>query len=91
MIWEYKTAVISLLSNVYDAAAQTGFDVTETDQFLNIMGKDRWELVDVNPILTSGNTSQLAYFFKRPIINKPSSLAEIGYDIDNNGITGSQL
>jgi hypothetical protein len=90
MIWEYKTAVFDLRTNVYDIAGQKGFDVTETDLFLNILGKDQWELVDTNPIISSGNTSQITYFFKRPIINKPSNLPDIGYDIDNNGITGSQ-
>jgi hypothetical protein len=90
MIWEYKTAINEIKSNLKGTDIRKGFDVIETDQFLNIMGQDNWELIDVNPIIINGNTLHFAYFFKRPIQVKPSSLPDIGYDIDHNGITGSQ-
>jgi hypothetical protein len=90
MFWEYKTAISDIRTSALDINGQKGFSVTETDQFLAIMGKDQWELVDANPILINGNTDQMVYFFKRPIIIKPSNLPDIGYDIDHNGITGSQ-
>jgi hypothetical protein len=90
MIWEYKTALNEIRSTALDIDSQKGFNIIETDIFLNEMGKEQWELVDVNPILINGYTTQLAYFFKRPILFIPSNLPDIGYDIDNNGITGSQ-
>lgn len=91
MIWEYKTAINELMPNVYESDGQPIFVVQETDQFLNLMGKQHWELVDVNPILKEGITTHLAYFFKRQVTNSLVNLPDIGYDIDNNGITGSQL
>lgn len=89
MVWEYKTAVNEIRITL-DLQGHTGFNVQETDQFLNIMGKDQWELIDTNPIVSNGHTTQIAYFFKRPAMRKPESIPEIGYDIDHNGITGSQ-
>ncbi len=91
MIWEYKTAINELMPNVYESDGQPIFVVQETDQFLNAMGQQHWELVDVNPILKGGITTHLAYFFKRPMSIRAANVPEIGYDIDNNGITGSQL
>ncbi len=91
MLWEYKTAKNEIRTSALDLDGQKGFNIIETDIFLNEMGKEQWELVDVNPILVNGNTTQLVYFFKRPILLKPSNLPDIGYDIDNNGITGSQI
>jgi hypothetical protein len=90
MIWEYKTTISEIRTSVLDVNGQKGFDVNETEQMLALLGKERWELVGVNPIIINGNTAQIAYFFKRSIIIKPSNLPEIGYDIDQNGITGSQ-
>lgn len=90
MLWEYKTAAIDIRTSTFDVQGQKGFEIAETDIFLNEMGKNHWELVDVNPVLSNGNTAQIVYFFKRPILMKPSNLPDIGYDIDNNGITGSQ-
>ena len=91
MIWEYKTAVFELKSDVYDTNSQKEFDVIETDQFLNIMGQNNWELVNVNPILNNNVTTHFAYFFKRLLTIQSSNLPDIGYDIDHNGIAGSQL
>jgi Domain of unknown function (DUF4177) len=89
MIWEYKTAINKIITeNIKDDSKP--FSVSETDQFLNIMGQDNWELVDVNPISVNSNTAQFVYFFKRPMVIKASSLPDIGFDIDNNDITGSQ-
>jgi Domain of unknown function (DUF4177) len=91
MIWEYKTAINALKSDVYDKTSQLEFNVTETDQFLNIMGQNNWELVNVNPIINDGATTHFAYFFKRLMTLSSSNLPDIGYDIDHNGIPGSQL
>ncbi len=88
MLWEYKTAINDLANG--ESNDSKIFNITETDVFLNIMGKDNWELVDVNPIVSNGNTMKFAYFFKRPIINNTSTLPDIGFDIDHNGFTGSQ-
>jgi hypothetical protein len=89
MIWEYKTALNSVNSKDQKDKS-TGFNIAETDSFLNLMGLDNWELVDVKAINEGGSTIQLAYFFKRPLAISSSQLPDIGYDIDNNGITGSQ-
>jgi hypothetical protein len=51
MIWEYKTALNEIRSTALDIDGQKGFNIIETDIFLNEMGKEQWELVDVNPIL----------------------------------------
>jgi hypothetical protein len=91
MIWEYKTAIIELIPTVYESDGQPIYVVQETDQFLNLMGQQHWELVDANPILKEGITTHFAYFFKRPSSIRSANVPEIGYDIDNNGITGSQL
>ena len=91
MIWEYKTAIYELKSDIYDKASQREFDVNETDQFLSIMGQNNWELINVNPIINEGITTHFTYFFKRPLILDSSNIPDIGYDIDHNGITGSQL
>jgi Domain of unknown function (DUF4177) len=90
MIWEYKTALNDVTPNIIVAENTRGFDVIETDQFLNIMGQDNWELVDVNPIISNGITTKFVYFFKRPKSNISANLPDIGFDIDHNGITGSQ-
>jgi hypothetical protein len=91
MIWEYKTAIYELKSDVYDKTIQREFNVLETDQFLNIMGQNNWELVNVNPIINEGITTHFTYFFKRLMTLNSSNLPDIGYDIDHNGIPGSQL
>jgi hypothetical protein len=90
MIWEYKTAINDVVITNSNGNTSNGFNVSETDNFLNIMGLANWELVTVNPIVSEGNTIQLVYFFKKPLNIGSSSLPEIGYDIDHNGISGSQ-
>lgn len=90
MIWEYKTAINEVGVSNNKGNTGNGFNVSETDEFLNIMGLANWELVNVNTIVTEGNTTKLVYFFKRPFNIGSSNLPEIGYDIDHNGITGSQ-
>lgn len=91
MVWEYKSAINKVSNNVYDQNKTIEFNVEETDLFLNIMGQQQWELIEINPVINNGDTIQLIYFFKRPLFPKPSDLPDIGYDIDNNDIPGSQL
>ena len=90
MLWEYKTAIndVAISKSIGDTG--NTFNVSETDHFLNVMGLAGWELMQVNQVVSEGNTIQMVYFFKKPLNIDSSNLPEIGYDIDHNDITGSQ-
>ncbi len=90
MVWEYLTTVTDVRTSVLDINGQKGFDAQVNTALLNQYGMEQWELVQTTPILANGHTIQIVYFFKRAIRGKAGNLPEIGYDIDHNGLTGSQ-
>ena len=91
MIWEYTTVMQEIRTSTFDLQGVKGFDQAATNEILASMGNEGWELVNFSSILSNGNTIQIVYIFKRFIETDHDKLPEIGFDVDNNGITGSQL
>lgn len=86
MLWEYKT-----VSKKAQPFKDVKIDLQENDARLNLLGKSRWELVSAVAVHAQGELEHIIYTFKRPILSKVQKPIEIGFDIDKNNITGSQL
>jgi hypothetical protein len=90
MIWEYKTVVTEIRTQTFDIQGVKGFDAEINQALLNQFGMEQWELVSTNTVTANGHSFQMVYFFKRAISGKNTNLPEIGFDVDKNGLTGSQ-
>lgn len=85
MFWEYKT-----VSKKAQPFKDVKIDLQEFDTSLNLLGKDRWELVSAVAVHEQDALENIIYTFKRPVQIAPPKHPEIGFDIDNNNKTGSQ-
>jgi hypothetical protein len=91
MVWEYKTIVQEVRSSTFDLQGQTGLSPDAIEPVLNQLGMEQWELVSSNTVASAGHTKQILYFLKRPLmLGRAVQTPDIGFDIDQNGLTGSQ-
>ena len=70
MKYEYKT--IKLPTDSFFVEENPGFEVLETDKFINRLGQKGWELVSTEGIIESAfghypDTRAIVLFFKRPL------------------------
>jgi hypothetical protein len=65
--WEYR--VIQYVGSVWSSKgewSQPGQEDWSTEQVLNHLGADGWELVSLGPVHGQGSTPAAAYILKRP-------------------------
>ena len=56
--WEYKILTT-------EKSFWSGKDKSDTEQLLTDLGRNDWELISVVPLMSSGGTTGLQFFFKR--------------------------